>query len=197
MKQQRTDRRRRVRKQRAGLVILIILFIAIGVFAIRKLNKPTNSGDITSEESVFGTEAETETETETAAAEFHPDTDPNASDWNGALTGEDYDTELSGGIRIPSFSSFTIPKNEETVSITLMNPADNPCYFTFYIVLQDTGEVLYTSGLVPPGQAITSVTLNRTLKAGEYNAIIQIAATSLEDGSAMGGANVKTVLIVQ
>ena len=41
------------------------------------------------------------------------------------------------------------------------------------------------------------ITLSRALPAGEYNATIRISTASLEDGSAMNGANVETVLIVQ
>lgn len=56
---------------------------------------------------------------------------------------------------------------------------------------------MYTSGMVAPGKVITDITLSRPLAAGEYNATIRISTVSLEDGSAMNGANVETVLIVQ
>ena len=83
------------------------------------------------------------------------------------------------------------------MNVALLNPEGNPCYFTFELVLKDTDEVLYTSKLVPPGQAIYEITLSHPLAAGEYDAVIRISTTSLEDGSAMNGANVETVLIVQ
>lgn len=79
----------------------------------------------------------------------------------------------------------------------LWNPDGNPCYFTFELVLKDSDEVLYSSKLVPPGDVISDVTLSRALDAGEYQATLRITTTSLEDGSAMNGANVETVLIVQ
>jgi len=81
--------------------------------------------------------------------------------------------------------------------MALLNPEGNPCYFTFELVLKDSGESLYQSKMVPPGQAITEITLARALPAGEYNATIKITTTSLEDGSAMNGANVETVLNVK
>ena len=68
---------------------------------------------------------------------------------------------------------------------------------TFELVLKDTDEVLYTSKMVPPGQAIYEAELSRPLEKGEYNATIKIKTASLEDGSAMNGADVETVLIVQ
>jgi hypothetical protein len=64
-------------------------------------------------------------------------------------------------------------------------------------VLKETGESLYKSKLVPPGKAITEITMARALSAGQYEATIKISTTSLEDGSAMNGANVETVLIVK
>lgn len=83
------------------------------------------------------------------------------------------------------------------MQMNLMNPEGNPCYFTFEIVLNDTDETIYTSKMVEPGKAITEVTLEKTLAAGEYPATIKITTASLIDGSAMNGANVETTLIAQ
>ena len=60
-------------------------------------------------------------------------------------------------------------------------------------MLTDTDEVLYISMQVEPGQMITNITLNRALPAGRYNAELRITTASLQDGSAMNGANVVTV----
>jgi hypothetical protein len=90
-----------------------------------------------------------------------------------------------------------LPKDQQTVTVALLNPEGNPCYFTFEIVLKDTGESIYKSKLVPPGKAITKINMSRALSEGEYGATIKITTTSLTDGSAMNGANVETVLIVK
>lgn len=127
---------------------------------------------------------------------FSPDLDPDAQDWTGEKP-EDKSGEESVGIQIPGYPSITLPANTENVTVALLNPEGNPCYFTFELVLDDTDEVLYTSGMVAPGKVITDITLSRALAAGEYNATIRISTASLEDGSAMNGANVETVLIVQ
>ena len=79
----------------------------------------------------------------------------------------------------------------------LLNPEGSPCYFTFELVLTDTDEVLYTSMQVELGQMITNITRNRALPAGQYNAELRITTASLQDGSAMNGANVVTVPDVQ
>ena len=125
------------------------------------------------------------------------DIDENAGDWNGEQLPDKTDDAPAAGIKIPGYPSITLPKDQKTVNVALLNPEGNPCYFTFEIVLKDTGESLYKSKLVPPGKAITEITMSRALSAGEYNATIKITTTSLEDGSAMNGANVETVLIVK
>ena len=127
---------------------------------------------------------------------FNPDLDPNAQDWTGE-TPPDQTGGEAVGIKIPGYPSITLPADTENVTVALLNPEGNPCYFTFELVLTDTGEVLYTSGMVAPGKVLTDITLSRPLAAGEYNATIRISTASLEDGSAMNGANVETLLIVQ
>ena len=123
--------------------------------------------------------------------------DENAGDWNGGELPDKTDDAPSVGIKIPGYPSITLPKDQKTVHVALVNPEGNPCYFTFELVLKDTGESLYKSKLVPPGKAITEITMSKALSAGQYNATIKISTTSLEDGSAMNGANVETVLIVK
>lgn len=103
----------------------------------------------------------------------------------------------AAGIAIPGYPSIGIPANTTDVQVALLNPEGNPCYFTFELVLKDSGESLYKSRQVPPGKAVTDITLSRALEPGEYEAIIQITTASLEDLSPMNGANVETVLIVK
>ena len=125
------------------------------------------------------------------------DIDPGANDWNGEKLPDKTDDAPAAGIKIPGYPSITLPADQETVTMALLNPEGNPCYFTFEIVLKDTGESIYKSKLVPPGKAITEITMSKALPAGEYDATIKITTTSLADGSAMNGANVETVLIVK
>ena len=100
-------------------------------------------------------------------------------------------------IRIPGYPRITIQADTRDVTMNLINPEGNPCYFTFEIVLTDENETIYVSEMVEPGKAITNVTLSRALEKGEYPAIIKITTTSLEGGIEMNGANVETVLVVQ
>jgi len=126
-----------------------------------------------------------------------PDIDPNASDWNGGQLPDKTEDAPAVGIKIPGYPSVTIPANEKDVAVALLNPEGNPCYFVFELVLKENDEILYTSKLVPPGQAITQISLSRKLKAGNYDATIQITTYSIENQSPMNGANVETLLVVQ
>ncbi len=130
------------------------------------------------------------------SSQINPDIDPNAGTWDGS-TPKDKSESSAVGIKIPGYPSITLPANQKNVTMALLNPEGNPCYFKFEIVLKDTGETIFESKLVPPGQALTDITLSRALEAGEYNAVIKITTSSLETLSAMNGANVETVLIVK
>lgn len=123
---------------------------------------------------------------------FRPDLDSSAV----APAAEEAD-DKPDGIRIPGYPRITIPAGTTDVTMNLMNPEGNPCYFTFELILTDTDETIYTSKMVEPGKVITDVELSRGLEKGEYPAIVRISTASLEDGSPMNGANVETVLVAE
>lgn len=165
------------------VILILIILLLIGGGVVVGLNW----------QSWFGGEAQTPVST---TSTLSPELDPNASDWVGQQLSEDPGGE-STGIQIPGYPSITLPADTQEVSVAFLNPEGNPCYFRFELVLKDTGESLYQSGLVAPGQAIYQIQLSRPLSAGEYDAVIQITTSSLTDLSPMNGANVETVLIVQ
>ena len=159
-------------------VIIILLLIIGGIVLVLNLS------------SWFGGEEPVPT-TQTTTLEV----DPNAGQYNGEKP-EDKGGDAKG-IKIPGYTSITIPANQKDVTVALLNPEGNPCYFVFELVLKDTDETLYTSKLVPPGQAITSITLSKTLEAGQHNAVIKISTYSLDSQSPMNGANVETIMIAK
>lgn len=121
--------------------------------------------------------------------------DPNAKDYeseNGSIGNGSSDS-----IAIPGYADVVWKANTKNVQMVLLNPQGNPCYFRFTLILKESGEVLYTSGLVPPGQAVTDLRLSRALEKGNYNLLISIETFSLNDRSAMNGANVETGLTVR
>lgn len=125
---------------------------------------------------------------------FSPNLDPNTVN-----IGEEKENDFNEpeGIRIPGYPTITIPSGQTEVSMNLMNPEGNPCYFTFELVLTEENETIYLSQMVEPGKAITDVTLTRALDKGEYPAVLKITTASLSDGTAMNGANVETILVVE
>ena len=171
-------------------IALIILFLLIIGITIVAFNASKWFGDEALPEGSKGGNAVVDTQQ-------NPDIDPNAGKWEGQKLPDKTENKPATGIKIPGYPSITLPKDQQTVAVALLNPEGNPCYFSFELVLKDTGESLYKSKLVPPGQAITEITMARALAAGEYNATIKISTTSLTDGSAMNGANVETLLIVK
>ena len=163
------------------IAIIILLLLFGGVFVGLNWNN------------WFGENEVQPTQTSQASEpENSVDIDPNAGDWTGS---KPVDQEPSSkGIKIPGYPSITIAANTKNVTMALLNPEENPCYFKFEIVLKDTDETIFESKYVEPGKAITDVELKRPLSAGEYPAIIKISTLSLDGSSPMNGANVETVL---
>ncbi|WP_256157814.1 hypothetical protein [Blautia marasmi] len=125
------------------------------------------------------------------------DIDPNAGDWDGTIPEAPKGDPNAENIELPGYPKIYIPAGQTDVDVAFSNPEGNPCYFTFQLVLKDSGEVLYESKQVPPGEAITTATLSKALDAGEYAAELRITTASIVDLSPMNGANMETVLDVR
>lgn len=109
-----------------------------------------------------------------------PDIDPNAGEYTSALKRPENIDESK--ILIPGYGKFTINKGSKTIDTVLFNPEDNPCYFKFTLVEKETGDVLYESKLVPPGQGITPIEINKSYKeVGTYPAILKFETVDFED----------------
>ena len=119
--------------------------------------------------------------------------DPNAGD--GSVPTQS--PQKAESIQIPGYPSITIAANTPNVTMALLNPEGNPCYFKFEIVLKDSGETIYESQYVPPGKTITDVTLTHGLSEGEHPATIKISTVALDQKTPLNGANVETVLIAK
>lgn len=113
---------------------------------------------------------------------------------NDALEASEAHEQLS--IRFPVYPEITIEKDKSYIPIVLANPAGNPCYFTFHVSVKESGDVLYTSGLVEPGMAIERIELEKTLEPGDYTLVIDIGTSALEDQTQMNGGSVETALHV-
>ena len=97
-------------------------------------------------------------------------------------------------IKINGFTDWSLPAGKtENLPIMLENPEGNPCYFSFSIVLSD-GTVLYESKQVPPGNRISSVTINQPLPDGKYEAEIVITTNDIVTGTPMNSAKSKIII---
>ncbi len=101
------------------------------------------------------------------------------------------------GIVLPGYGSILLPADEETVALILPNPKGNPCHFRFTLRLTEQNEVLYRSGLIPPGMAVTEIALSRPLAAGDYPLEILIETYSLEGGEPLNGGSIRLVMEVR
>ena len=187
--QNRTHRSRR--RQQAKRMQLIVALLAVAVLAV---------GAVLIWKSTQPEAAPTVTAVPTATAEL--EIDPNA----GALiTPTPAPTEP--GVAIPGWGSITLPAGVTEASTTLKNPEANAdwYYLTFEMRLptvdEETGaesyEVLFTTGLIPPGQYCNKVTLTRALEPGEYNVILHVQPYRISDKTPTNNADMETVLVVE
>lgn len=124
--------------------------------------------------------------------------DPSAGEYVAPTQAPQAPQETKPGIAIPSWSSLTIPANTTEVSVDFFNPEANDGYYymTFELRLAD-GEVLYTSGLVPPGKHIQKITLSRGLPTGKYDAAVFVQPYNMDDTlTPTNNADLKIKLIV-
>lgn len=101
------------------------------------------------------------------------------------------------GIQIPGYPQLAADSATGVVSVMFQNPEGNPCYFQIDLVLQDTGETIYKSGLLEPGTGIENPKLGTIPYPGVYSAVIVYNTRSLTDNSPMNGASIQTELTVQ
>ncbi len=108
------------------------------------------------------------------------------------------ETQQSGqtpGIEIPGYSIIPIAANTTDVEIDLYNPDGNDVYFQISFFLKDSGELLYESKLIQPGQHLYNISLTQPLAPGDYDVTIQYATFSTDGSfSPRNGANVDCVI---
>lgn len=100
-------------------------------------------------------------------------------------------------IMMPYLSEMQLGQGETHLRELLINPEGNECYFKFQFTLDDTGEVIYESGLVEPGKAIIDFDLNRTLDVGEHSVTVKILTSDLKDPTkSLNGGDMKIIIRV-
>lgn len=177
-KKKRRRRRRKPVWPKVVLAIIVIAVLAAGAWFLIGGNEPEQPMQ--------------PTVTATPAPKL--EIDPNA----GALI-TPTPAPQEPGVAIPGWGSMTIPAGVTEVQTSMQNPAANEgwYYLTFELRLKDTNEVLFTTGLIPPGQYCNKVTLTRALEPGEYPAVIHVQPYRISDQSPTNNADMETVLIVK
>lgn len=87
------------------------------------------------------------------------------------------------GIAIPGWAGLSFPAGVTEADVPLYNPEANAGWFylTFSLRLKDTNEVIFSTGLIPPGLYCNKVTLNRPLEVGTYDCIMQVQPYFISD----------------
>lgn len=102
----------------------------------------------------------------------------------------------SDKISIPGFETWAIDSGKTKVSTNFYNPENNNCYFIVKVILDDTGETIYESKYIKPGQHLYEVELLKALDKGKYQATIHYSAFETETLTPLNGANVPFELVV-
>lgn len=111
---------------------------------------------------------------------------------------EGLENKDDSNISIPIFGKITVDSETMESEIHLANPKGNPCYFQYKIIMKDSKEELFKSGLIEPGTAIPKVSINQQLTPGEYPAMIIVNTFALEDHTvAMNGGEMDVTLVVK
>lgn len=106
--------------------------------------------------------------------------DSNAQLGEGEISVPDKIETKGRDIKINGIPQMNLKADTVEQNFVFSNPEGNPCYFQIEIVLDDTGEVVYTSNLVPPGYSISRFKLTRPLDAGEYKATVKFNCRSFD-----------------
>lgn len=123
-----------------------------------------------------------------------PDIDPGASKYKSDIK-RPAEMEDSS-ILVPGYDDWTMKAGTDKIYMALMNPEGNPCYFKFIITRDDNNKVLFKTKLIPPGSAVTKITLPYNLKQGIYPITVKIKSYSIDNPSKeMNGAEVKTKIV--
>ena len=91
---------------------------------------------------------------------------------------------------VTEYDNISVPAGVCEIKMVLLNPEENSCWFTFEIILQETGESLFMSGLIAPDMFIEDLTLSRPLEQGQYDAVLKIQAYDLLNLTEISGSSV-------
>lgn len=121
--------------------------------------------------------------------------DPNAGE---LITPTPAPTEP--GVAIAGWSRIEIPAGKLEANVAINNPEDNSgwYYLSYELRLKGTDEIVFTTGLIPPGMYCNKVTLTRTFDPGIYSAVLHVQPYRMdEEQSPTNNADLELLLVVK
>lgn len=121
--------------------------------------------------------------------------DKNAKPFESSLKRD----EALGDSRIllPGFETLYMDEGSDELYVALSNPEGNPCYFQYTIYMGGREKEIYQSGMIQPGDAVTTVKMPNKMKKGTYQLRIKIRSYALQDHeSELNGGDMQATLIV-
>lgn len=101
-------------------------------------------------------------------------------------------------ILLPGIGEIHVKAKETHVEYTLMNVEGNECNLQYEILLDESEEVLYSSGQIKPGYAVLEFELKRPLEKGRYPITVQANSFDRRDPPiSFNGGSVKATLVVE
>lgn len=105
------------------------------------------------------------------------------------------DTE-GRNITVNGIAKMNLKAGVREQNFVFSNPAENPCFFAYEVVLADSEEVIYTSNLLPPGYSISNFELNRPLEAGSYRTVIHVKTYTFDkEQRPLNNFDLKTTIV--
>ena len=124
--------------------------------------------------------------------------DPNAVPIDEAyLASQHYNpsTAVQGSFIHHLFTDLYFTVGSTTQELPVWNDPENPYHLMVTLYLEDEEEPLIVSGLIPPGQMLSSVTLAHVLAEGDY--IATLVDTPADDrGNVYGSLSAKVTIHV-
>lgn len=138
----------------------------------------------------------------TASATPEPPTNPlgvidsNAERGEGQYSVPEKTDTRGRQIKVNGIAEMNLKAGVREQNFVFSNPEENPCFFVIEVVLADSGEVIYTSNLLPPGYSISNFTLNRALDAGSYRAVVHVKTYSFDkEQRPLNNMDIKTTIV--
>ena len=103
-------------------------------------------------------------------------------------------TAPEGSITIPGFDRLQMAATTAQQAAPFYNPEGNNCYLVLSLFLP-SGEEIFRSGLVPPGESLSTMTLASVPPTGVYeSSVLRYSCYSLDSMQPMNGADVKLTI---